>query len=664
MSKNLQFSLLLKLQGGNTVSSELRRTAGNVRDAFTSWHPPLQSSRAALTALLSPCTQVQRLTGAVRAGFESWRSPISQIGGPLNDLPKPVDRLRQRTDAARHSFTQLGGSIRQAWRDMNGFSSASKMMAAAGGLMGAQRAASGVMDYEKSLLVVKANIMSGANSAAELNAQLAEVQKTARDLSKMTIFSDKDMIDIEGQLLKSGVRREDIGGKSGAAFATAALAQLGGIAPETAAAQIGSLGNAFSFKSNKQYSGLADHIVRVDDASAMKSSDILYNMQLVSASAAQLKIDPKRIVSALGYLDPLGNMAGTSMNRFIEGLAGTTKPKKKALQKSGLNFWNKNSDGTETLKDFGEVIEMVRKRFRAMKSDREKIELGHKLFGEEGGRAAAFFAAKDDSFYEFEEKVKKSATATDKLNVAMEGLGAQLSRLKNSAFAEFAQFSTPYAARLSVGVKQVASNIEEKGVGHLVAGAATMGSLYLLSRMNKARKARAAEAMKDAATKTDAMAVKKVFVTNWPKNMLSPGESLKQKRDGLQTPENNKPEGKKTEGKWGKAANAIGAAGAAYSGWQMGYEMIGPMVNEVLNATSSAIAGRESTLGSLIYDLVHEGINASTESSKSMESAAQDMRNAAQSLQQAASRPVQAVMNGREVAESTGQHLSKESRRY
>ncbi len=430
----------------------------------------------------------------------------SQFNTGARQAQASISRL---ASTGKSQIADLSRSINGLYQHLNGFSAASRLAGSYLGFQGIRATLGDMAALEKAMLSVKANIMSGASSTKELQAQLKEVRETARELSSVTMFSDADSINMVNSLLKAGVALKDIKGMNGAAFATASLAQLGDLAPETAASQIGSLGNAFSFKTPQQYKALADQIVRVDDASSMKSADILYNSQLVSASAAQLKIDPKRMVSALGYLDPLGNMAGTSLNRFLEGLAGTTRMRKKALKESGMDFWQKNADGTETLKDFGDVLETVRVKFRSMKSDREKIVLGHKLFGEEGGRAAAFFAAKDTSFADFERKVEQSASAADKLKVSMEGFSAQWSRFKNTLFSRIEQ--TQNMPVVTKGIKAVTAGIENGHLTEMVVGVLGAG---IAGRM-------AYKGWKNRGGGADGMAglpggAQPVFVTNWP----------------------------------------------------------------------------------------------------------------------------------------------------
>lgn len=433
------------------------------------------------------------------------------LSAALSRGERNVASFGRTTENALNQAAAAGRRLQQA---LGGFSTGGKLAAAAGTILTLREGVAGMVELEAAMLGVKANIMSSAGSAEDLVKQLQAVRATARDLSKQTMFSDADLVTMTGQLLKSGVKLQDIGGKNGAAFATASLAQLGGLPPEQAAAQLGSLGNAFSFKSPQQYGDLANQISRVDDASAMSTGKLLYNSQLVSASAAQLKIDPKRMISALGYLDPLGDMAGTSLNRLLEGLAGTTKGKRAALKKSGMNFWHKNADGTETMNDFGDVIETIRTKFRGMKSDRQKLQLGHQLFGEEGGRAASFFASKDTSFRDFEAQVAKSSTAAAKLEVQMTGVGAAFERLKHTVFSQFDDRNSPLRDAAKWGINKVDAGVE---AGH--GGVMAAGALAAVLAAKLGLRALTGPGASKLASAAGALGVEKVWVMNWPREL-------------------------------------------------------------------------------------------------------------------------------------------------
>jgi len=303
------------------------------------------------------------------------------ISGMLTRVSRNLDKM---SGAASRNARAIRTDFDAATRSIAG---AAKAMAIKSYLSdtiqpGVQAAA----DMEEAMLRVKANIVSSTNNVKDLANQLKTVRDTAVTISARMTFSSKDLVDIQNSLLKAGVPLASITGKAGGAYATAALASLSGMRPEDAADSVGSIGNAFSFKHGKQYSDIANTLVRTDDASAAKVPDLLYNMRQVAASAAQLKVDPNDAVIALGYLDSLGNEAGTSLNRFLGGMAGGTKGKQNALKKSGLNFFEKTADGSNQFIGLDRAIDRVRDKFRGMKDEQEKLTLAHKLFGEEGQR--------------------------------------------------------------------------------------------------------------------------------------------------------------------------------------------------------------------------------------------------------------------------------------
>jgi TP901 family phage tail tape measure protein len=150
------------------------------------------------------------------------------------------------------------------------------------------------------------------------------------------------------------------------------------------------------------------------------------------------------------------------MNRFLQNLAGTTKEKRKELNDSGMNFWETDKDGHEHLKDLGQVIEIVRQKFKGMKSDKDKIVLGEKLFGEEGGRVAEFFAGMERSFGEFEESLKGATGFEQKLQIQMEGLGSAYDRLKNTTMSLADEGFAPLRSGLTDIVNYINDNLTGK----------------------------------------------------------------------------------------------------------------------------------------------------------------------------------------------------------
>ncbi len=370
--------------------------------------------------------------GAARVEITAIDHAVHSLTSGLGRMDSQLHLNTQALSQFRREATQTGTAAVQLQGRMSRMGARMGMMAAGTAAIATTAFLRKDIQLEDAMLQVKSNLVSGAKDAPDLNRKLKEVRDTARDLSEMTTFSDAEMIQLTNQLLKSGVNPEFISGKQGAAAGTAALAQLNGLDPVTAAEYMGALGNAFSFKSKKEYMDLANYIGKADDASAMNSTSILYNVKQGSANAAALHIDPRKLVAMNAYMDSLGDEAGTSINRFLESLAGVSKIKRKEIAKSGMDFWDEGKNGVVTMKPIDKIVDIVRDHFRPMKNEQQKINQSHQIFGEEGARAALLFSSKDQSFTDFQASVDQSTGSFDKLEIQMGGLGSAASRLGNT----------------------------------------------------------------------------------------------------------------------------------------------------------------------------------------------------------------------------------------
>jgi hypothetical protein len=147
-------------------------------------------------------------------------------------------------------------------------------------------------------------------------------------------------------------------------------------------------------------------------------------------------------------------------------------------------------------------------------------------------------------------------------------------------------------------VAQLAEKFADNPDGMMEAGAVA-GGLYLLHRFNRNRKARKAGEITQASEQAAAaLSIQKVFVTNWPG---IPGQAA---ADVVST----QPGGEsKKAGKMARLGKALGAVGSVAAGWDIGYNVLGPIANDIVNAITSGLTGKEdNTLGAAIYDLLHK----------------------------------------------------------
>ena len=454
----------------------------------------------------------------------SLRFNGGNVSSGLNNMQRQLNRTSQ---AGMRGFSRMRQQVSMLSREINGFSTASRLVASAGLAISMRSAVAGVVDLEKAMLKAKSNLMSGAKDAADLNRQLMAVRQTAKDIRLNSTLSDAEGVLLQNELMKAGVKQELVFGKKGVGMATAALAQIGGMSPEVAAEAVGKVVNQFSLKSSDEIVSYIDSLVRSADASATNPMSILYNIEQAGSTAADLGVDPNKLNAVFGYLDPLGNQAGTAMNRFLKGLAGTTPAQRKAIQASGLEFWQKNQDGTTTLKDIDEVFRLVSDKFKSMPDGRERARLSQTLFGEEGARVAATASSREKSFIEFEQSVKSASGTADKLKTEMEGLGASFTRLNNTIFSNFDESFAPVRKGMTKGVNLVQDGIENGyGTEMLVGGAGAViaaGMAYKRMTGGKGMMGKMGDLLSGGRG-----GMQRVFVVNWPARMLSPTEQYRQ----------------------------------------------------------------------------------------------------------------------------------------
>ena len=512
---------------------------------------------------------------------------------------------------SRDSTRELGNISRQTQkltRAFNGLSTATKLFATAGGLVVSRQLLMGMNELERAMLRVESNLIGGAKSANDLHKQLQSVRDTARELSKITVFSDAQMIDTTNQLLKSGVKEKDVYGTRGAAMAAAGLAQLGGVTPEVAASALGSTASAFGMDGKRIYD-FADHIVKADDASGENSGQLLYNWQQANANTALLHLNPKKIISALAYSDTLMNEGGTALNRLLENLAAPTKQKRKAMKSSHMDFWNEGKDGSVKLKSPEEFFEIIRKRYRNAKDERAMIVELHKIFGEEGGKLAALIASKPKPFAEFDKQVENSTGMQKKLEIQSRGLSAAFERLKNSILSALDNEFAPARNVMTTGTNLLTSVIDKGQDKELLGAGAGLIGLAALYKLNKNNKGRLVTQAADKASKlhriAEAARIQKVFVTNWPSSMLTPGEKVRRRlgqNDG--SPDmSGEPGASNKSSKLQKLGKGLSVISAGAMGWEIGENIVKPLIDSAVQFFTN---NENATLGTAIYDMLHQ----------------------------------------------------------
>jgi TP901 family phage tail tape measure protein len=392
-------------------------------------------------------------------------------------------------------------------------------------------------DLEEAMLKVKMAIGSGAKESKQLNDELAKIKSTAMVVATNVPYTATQVADIQNELLRAGMKVQDVQGERGAGWATAALSAIGEMAPEAAAVSMGKVTAQYSL-SGGQFKEMADWMSKADVAGSVTIPGLFYGLEMAGSAAASLHISLKDTITALTILSPLGQMAGTDLNRLLENTSGKGKKAAKDIASLGLRFFDKKGRflGEENM--FNEIQD----KFGKIQSDKDKLLKFHHIFGEEGGRAAKEIVRlweKDKMrFRDYNRQIESGLALEEKTGIRKEGLKAAFKDLTTTATTTFGELFQPALAPLREGanllndwigkVGQLAQTKPEiakwsSGIGAgLVGGAATYGAVRLARGALKGVKGFIGNIDKTAAGVTEgavwrkAAGVTPVFVVNMP----------------------------------------------------------------------------------------------------------------------------------------------------
>ncbi len=399
-------------------------------------------------------------------------------------------------------------------------------------------------DLEEAMNRVKGNIAQTGDKTDDLAGKLRKVRETAREVSKVMPYSAKEVVDIQGALLKSGVDLNAVAGARGAAYSAAGLASVSGVAPGEVGDLLARVGKQYDFKP-EDYKSAADLLMKGEAASPGSLQELMYSLKQSGATAKLLGISFKDSVTMSAAMSPLGLEAGTAINRYVLDSAGLTKHQREAMLKLGLA---KMHDGKfeNLLYRNGKYIgldaenAMVREKLGGVGNDQVKLKLAHDIWGQEGMRAALMVGTGNDIFADMQKQMNLSLGLEERMRISMDGFNMATKAAAGTVQTLLATAFTPVLAKASALANKVndiadagaqwldknplGNNLVAAGVGGLAAGVAGYGAWHLakggLSGM-KMLKGLAGTGAGIATGKAveAATGVKPVFVTNWPEGL-------------------------------------------------------------------------------------------------------------------------------------------------
>lgn len=512
--------------------------------------------------------------------------------------------MRRFTEQTRKGFGQVSASVKQAWHDLNGFSTASKLLVAAGGMSLVKNAIEANLEFEKKILEMK-------QLADMTQAQAAAMRKAAIDRSADLLATPQDIAEGMRVLANAGMKYEAIAGTIEEA-ARAALAFR---------SSISDIAN-MDFDIQQKF--------KIDPSRMAEMHDMLYY------HSKQGRFEAKSLSTyAPEYLNEMARvgMGGENALNFAGALTQVMQKIKPATQPGEVSTLIKHGLGHITDKMYVKHIKS------ATGIDVEKFMPKGKFYGE-GGVPGMLDLAKalkkkglDNPFKmsqagfrdqytrdfwlqmiksidEIEEQMKLGAGAAgDKT------LSKDAEEIKRSNFGRVKKGQIQAEkAKLGEGVTQGADawgRANEYFADHpsqVLAGGAGVVGLYMANRFNRNRKARLGARQPGLPGAGAGIGVQQVFVTNWPGGPGAPGGGVPGAvppggmgpNSGPQQPQS------KLSKAMGVAGKGLAGLAAGATGWEIGYNMVGPVVNAGINAIVSAATGRENSLGSMVYDLLHK----------------------------------------------------------
>lgn len=280
-------------------------------------------------------------------------------------------------------------------------------------------------DMQEELHKVEMNLANSTDNAAALHKQLQAIKDTANYIGQNSPFSSQQIVGMQAQLLKSGIPLSEVTGKQGVTWNAAGLAALSGLDPAMVGGNLAKIGQTFGFTKGAQYAEIANWLEKAESSAGHDLGQLFYGMKMSGNSAHALGISPKDLVSMLTMAAPLGEMAGTSVNRFIDRLAGGHREERKYLKYMGLDFFDK----TGKFKGPEHMMDEVRTKFGAITNDKNKLILFEKIFGEEGKRFAEIITQSKMTFQQWVAFYASHKDITEKQEIWAQGFNASWIKL-------------------------------------------------------------------------------------------------------------------------------------------------------------------------------------------------------------------------------------------
>jgi TP901 family phage tail tape measure protein len=510
--------------------------------------------------------------------------------------------MRRFTEQSARGLGDMRREVKQLWSDFNGFTAATKLFAAAGGLAAVRSTLNANLNFERDILEMKQN-------SGMLKEQADELRRLAIDSAESALQTPHEIMIGMKAFARAGEKFEDIRVKAVSAAKAATVFRA-------SVEEIANMDFDITDKLNidpKRLNAVHNMLYYHGNSGRFEAPQLARQAPELFNAVGAVGVRGERGLNFTGALTQVlmkyasVNDPGKVSTLMQQGLGHIVSPHYvQGLQKFGIDI-KKYAPGGKFYGEGG--VDGLLALVDAMKKKglEDPFKLGQAGFADQ--ETNKFFRA----LMQYSDKIRSEMAAADQA-AAKDQITTDLAEIKQANFGKIKAAEIQIEKLKLSDSSGKATSFIGGMAGKLaddpdmaLKGGLGIGALYLLNRARKNRNARLGESAGIADAVAGAAGVQQVFVTNWPGGMLLPGDQLKQKRagrGGVVVPgEGEAPQ--KPAGKLGKLANGLGQAAAAYGGWELGYNMIGPVVRDGIDSLVSAVSGHETTLGAAIYDFLN-----------------------------------------------------------
>jgi TP901 family phage tail tape measure protein len=321
----------------------------------------------------------------------------------------------------------------------------------------------------------------------QMQEDLRKASIEAKRLGDLTRFTTREAYDGMTTLVKGGATLKDT--YTGLGQAAIYLAQAGKVPIEQSAEAMVKISNAYQL-TGEQMKDVADMINRVDGASTASIGSLQDGFKYSAGAASQLGQAVSETAQALAVLNNRGldgSTAGTNYADMLQRLIPQTKQQRLYMESLGWLTESGRSvffDATTgKIKKMQEVIDIMRMSLKDLRPD-DQLKYLHKIFGEQGGRAAmAIMQSGKGSWEDVGENIAKAMPLEQRINQQMMNLMGRFENMTGSMSNLSAESGNPIGTFVSERLDGITEAINKTRAWSEANPAVVKGIMWILTTL-------------------------------------------------------------------------------------------------------------------------------------------------------------------------------------